>query len=151
MNKKPSHQNPEEDIDIVDILDNTAASKSETDETFEIKYADDGNKPDKKPPKDVSNILVALSEAISAHRVVSFTYHDKQRRVLPYAVGKTKHDNMALLAYFVSGYSESLSKSGWRLYLLEEMDQVIVELEGFDPDENCGAYTNILHDIVAQI
>jgi predicted DNA-binding transcriptional regulator YafY len=83
-----------------------------------------------------------ICEAISSKRRLQFTYRDRTRVVEPQIFGINTKGEDLLSAYFVSGYSESTRKPGWRAYLLSELTHLTMleekfpgPREGYNPND----------------
>jgi predicted DNA-binding transcriptional regulator YafY len=76
-----------------------------------------------------------LCLAIQSRHLVQFYYTGNnaigERIVEPHMVAYNRADNLALSAWYLSGYSESGEGQGWREYLLDEISRVTVLPEAF--------------------
>lgn len=71
-----------------------------------------------------------ICDAIVGRRLLRFNYTGDAvpgyRTVEPHTLGVDRAGNQALSAWFLEGASESNSGPGWRLYLVEFMNDVAV-------------------------
>ena len=74
----------------------------------------------------------AVLNAIKEKRLLSFTYQGQRRVVEPHIYGRNAAGNDILTAWFVQGYSESLSVPGWRSYLVSEARDLVQLDEMFE-------------------
>ncbi len=80
--------------------------------------------------------------AIAARNLIQFYYTGTKapglRVVEPYMLANNQRDHLALVAWFLSGESESHLGQGWREYLLPEMTRISVLPQQFvaRPDYN---------------
>jgi hypothetical protein len=71
-------------------------------------------------------MLQQLSLAIAEMRLVQFVYKGELRIVEPHMLARNQRENLALSAWWVSGYSSSGSSPNWREYLISEITEVQV-------------------------
>jgi predicted DNA-binding transcriptional regulator YafY len=75
-------------------------------------------------------VETVICQAIQSRHLVQFHYSGNyatgDRIVEPHMVAYNRADNLALSAWYLSGYSESGEGPGWREYLIDEISNVIV-------------------------
>ena len=68
-----------------------------------------------------------LSQAITDRIVIQFTYDGQIRIVEPFTLGYHKDsNNLVLSAYRVGGYSKSHNEPPWRLYLVDDISNILL-------------------------
>lgn len=73
-----------------------------------------------------------ICQAIRELHLLSFFYDNAVRVVEPHQLGINKAQNVALSAYWVSGYSESGDTANrWREFIIEEMSNARILDETF--------------------
>jgi hypothetical protein len=87
-------------------------------------------------PDLVGRAAAAGGEGLIRHglrerRQLEFTYHGHPRRAEPHALGQMKDGRLALLAWQVSGGSQSEPPPGWRTFLVAEIDELRLRPEIF--------------------
>ena len=65
-----------------------------------------------------------ICDAITARRVLAFSYEGLERVVEPHRCGHNTAGHDALLAWLLRGYSGSGTGPGWRTYLLSDIRNI---------------------------
>jgi len=73
-----------------------------------------------------------ICDAITNKRLLKFYYDGYNRIVEPHTAGIDKKGHEALRAYQVSGGSESGEYVGWKLFHVDEMQNITVMQDQFD-------------------
>ena len=81
-------------------------------------------------------VLDTIRLAIQNKKVISFVYNDERRLVEPFCCGLNNKLNQVLRGYQVDGYSQSLEKKPWRLYLLDKIYNLEIIDKYFDGDRS---------------
>lgn len=81
---------------------------------------------------DHAQLIFTVRAAIREHKMLSITYEGQERVVEPHMLALNQVDDLALSAWFVSGYSKSGGGPGWRQYLLRKITAARVLSETFD-------------------
>lgn len=92
---------------------------------------------------------MSIATAIQGRNLLSFMYDDFRRTVEPHTYGIDTKGHMALRAYQVSGGSISGEYAGWKLFHVDEILSMSVQLQTFvgsRPGYKRGdkAFTNII-------
>jgi len=74
-----------------------------------------------------------LRDALGRLRCLHFTYAGHVRLVEPHALGVTPGGHRALLAWQFGGTSRSQPPTGWRTFLLSEIQRAQLTVRGFTP------------------
>lgn len=78
-------------------------------------------------------ILKIICDAISNRRLIQFKYKKLTKVVEPYLIGTHKKTgNIVLRAYSVSGQSKSPSVFGWKFYILEIIEDLVIREDDFN-------------------
>lgn len=80
-----------------------------------------------------SNIIIVslICKAINLNRVLRFQYGGGYREVEPYCHGVSTAGNEVLRAYQLRGHSKSGEHYGWKLFKVDEMNDLILTNEYF--------------------
>ena len=89
--------------------------------------------------------------AIEARKLLKIRYSRGERLVEPYAIGVSTSGNQLLRAYQLEGSSESNEKSGWRLFKIDEIENVSLNEESFSPREEYKRGDKVFLEIFSQI
>lgn len=73
-----------------------------------------------------------ICEAINSRRLLTFYYDGYSRTVEPHTAGTDKKGHEALRAYQVSGGSDSGEYVGWKLFHVDEMQNITALKEQFE-------------------
>lgn len=74
---------------------------------------------------------MSIATAIQRRSLLSFTYDGFRRTVEPHTYGMDTKGHMALRAYQVGGGSESGAHVGWKLFHVQEMFNVSIQVQTF--------------------
>jgi predicted DNA-binding transcriptional regulator YafY len=77
-----------------------------------------------------------ISKAIENKSLLEFIYGDKLRVVEPYTFGVSTKGNDTLSAFQIEGGSNSSNQLGWRLYSIDEIENLKVLDATFEPNRN---------------
>lgn len=85
-----------------------------------------------------------ICQAIQERKVLIFSYGDQTRMVDPFTLGYHKDtSNLVLSAWWVGGYSESKQYPHWRLYKVDEMQNIRIDVadasshqNGYNPNDS---------------
>jgi len=84
-----------------------------------------------------------ISKAIENNRMIQFNYKDELRLVEPYTYGVSKKGNDQLRAFQTDGGSNSDSDLGWRLFTIDNMENITIlnnefkpTRDGYNPDDS---------------
>jgi hypothetical protein len=67
-----------------------------------------------------------ISQAIGGRNLLSFSYHGLPRVVEPHAYGTSTRGNDVIRCFQIGGESESGEAFGWKLMLVDEIEQLTV-------------------------
>ena len=73
-----------------------------------------------------------LAQAVREHRIVRFYYNGLRRTVEPHVYGVNTAGHEALSAYQTGGFSRSSDRAGWRMFLVSDIQNLIVEDTTFE-------------------
>ncbi len=96
------------------------------------------------------NIII---RAIQMKRVISFFYKEGNRTVEPFLIGYHKDTgNLTLRAYFIEGHSKSGRYNTWKLYTVEDIEDIRLLDESFSGRrENYNPEDKMMSSIVAKV
>lgn len=85
-----------------------------------------------------------IEKAIRDKEVITFIYKGGKRTVEPFTLGYHKTtDNLILRAFFISGYSSSGKYNEWKIYLVDEIENLELvgsnfrgTRVGYNPDDS---------------
>ena len=89
--------------------------------------------------KGVTGVNLTIVRAVREHHVITFQYAGLARRVEPFIYGVNTAGHQAISGYQTAGLSRSGDRRGWRMYLLSDIRNLVVENETFKstrPDYN---------------
>ncbi len=69
---------------------------------------------------------MSIAKAIQNHNLLSFSYDGFARQVEPHCLGIDKKGHPSLRAYQVAGGSESGEYIGWKMFHVNEMQNLVV-------------------------
>ena len=72
-----------------------------------------------------------LAQAVRDHRVVTFRYRGLARTVEPHIYGINTLGHEALSAYQIAGFSRSSDRHGWRMFLVSDIEDLVVQDKTF--------------------
>jgi hypothetical protein len=78
----------------------------------------------------------AIKTAIRSKVLLSFSYDNEIRVVQATKLGRLHNGTEAMEAYLIRGYSKTNSPIRWRLYKLNNMEEVTLTDETFDTVDN---------------
>jgi predicted DNA-binding transcriptional regulator YafY len=91
-----------------------------------------------------------IRQALAGQRRVKFNYHDHARVVEPHALGFVTEGRLAIVAWQVSGGSES-GTYGWRTFLLKEITGLKLTRDTFKPRLEYRPETTQLKSVLAEV
>ena len=81
------------------------------------------------------NEIEKICEAIRNKKIITFYYKEGIRTVEPYLVGNhATTGRMTLRAFFIDGFSKSGRYNTWKLYSVEEIENVVINDSIFSGD-----------------
>jgi hypothetical protein len=92
-----------------------------------------------------------IGQALAERRRLKFKYHDHPRLVEPHAFGEVTGGRLAIVAWQVSGGSESGTSYGWRTFLLKEITGVKLTRDTFTPRPEYRPETTQLKLVLAEV
>lgn len=87
-----------------------------------------------------------IMEAIRSWKKLQFAYDGELRVVEPHTFGKSKRDNDVLSAYQVGGES-STADIGWKLFLLEKIENLSIGDEFSQIADGYNAFDSNMNEI----
>ncbi|MDY0051526.1 MAG: hypothetical protein RBR65_03205 [Aliarcobacter sp.] len=73
-----------------------------------------------------------IREAIANKQLLKFVYNDKKRVVEPYTFGCSHKGDDTLSAFQIEGGSNSSKDLGWRQFIIENIDNLVLLDSKFD-------------------
>ena len=92
-----------------------------------------------------------IKQALAERRLLQFDYHGYSRQVEPHALGHATEGRLALLAWQISGGSQSEPPPGWRTFLLGEIESLKILRQTFVPRPDYHRETTKLKPIEAEV
>jgi len=74
--------------------------------------------------KELESLIL---KAMEEKRVVSIKYNNTYREIEIYDFGETKTGQLAISAFQLFGGSQSKEPSGWKIFLLDEIQNIIIK------------------------
>ena len=75
---------------------------------------------------------VVICDAIRARRLLRFVYDGYERVVEPHVYGVNTAGHESVSGWLVGGWSSSEPEPGWRMFLVDRMEQVAALAESFE-------------------
>lgn len=93
-----------------------------------------------------------IIEAIKNKRVLSVTYKDATRLVIPHAYGVDKNGGLKLRGYQIEGSDASETPTGWRLFNESDITGLTVTAQSFTaPSAGYKAGDKTLATVIAEL
>lgn len=76
-------------------------------------------------------MLEIVKQAIENRNLLEFTYQNQLRIVEPYTYGTNRNGNELLSAYQIAKECDSIDKLGWKIFVLDEVNDLKVLKNSF--------------------